>query len=101
MFQVNATDKDSRQNGRIKYSLQKARDAAQRNARSSFWIDENTGIIYTNETLLSANKDHAISELTVVATDLGRPSKQSKATVRIEISQSEAEMIRVSSNKYT
>lgn len=99
IVQINATDKDSGENGKIKYTFQRAREEKSRYRRTRFWIDENTGIVYTNETLLD-NKN-TIAEFTVIATDSGKPPRYSKAALWIDIRPSEAELMKFSSDKYT
>ncbi|KAG0421044.1 hypothetical protein HPB47_003051 [Ixodes persulcatus] len=74
---VNATDLDSGNNAQIWYSLGESYSVG-------FYINENTGTIYTNKSL-SYDPKKPVVQLTVRATDRGVPSRSTVAAVRIQI----------------
>ena len=98
MIQVEATDKDSGQNARIKYSLRASKDSRSRGTRG-FWIDENTGKVFLNGSVQYQHENPFV-HLTVVATDSGKPRNSVKATLWIEIRPAESDLLHISPNKY-
>lgn len=73
---MNATDNDFGDNAKIKYSLL--------TSVNGFTIDENEGILKVN----LSNIPPAIKQdfqITILATDLGKPPLHSSASVRIKV----------------
>ncbi|XP_045202941.2 protein dachsous-like [Mercenaria mercenaria] len=78
VVQVNATDADSGENARISYSL------APSPSSDSFYINEHTGVINTNKTILyQANQE--IIQLVVIATDNGTLPLSAVVAVYIQL----------------
>lgn len=77
LIQVNATDLDSGENARIRFSFL--------NTVKGFKINEKTGQIKVNQSNLPQNLKDDIY-LTVVATDNGKPNLKSACSVRVKVS---------------
>ena len=75
-MQLTAVDADQGENARISYSLAIPTDR--------FYIDEKSGIIYTNGTL-SFQPRNPVIHLVVKATDHGQPSKSAVVPVRVNV----------------
>lgn len=73
---VNATDADSEENAKIKYSI--------KNPIPGFTINESTGVLYANTTRISKPLKGNI-QLIVVATDSGNPPLSATTSVRFHI----------------
>ena len=73
---VNATDSDSEKNGRIQYSIKPP--------VSGFSIGETTGIVLVNASRVIKPSKNSI-QLTVYATDSGKPTLSSTTTVRVHV----------------
>ncbi|CAG7831120.1 unnamed protein product [Allacma fusca] len=99
VIQVTATDKDSNQNALIKYALRASKDGKSKGARG-FWIDENTGIVFTNATIPYQHENPFV-QMTIIASDSGKPKRSTKATLWIEVRPSESDLLRLTQNKYT
>ncbi|XP_022235682.1 protein dachsous-like [Limulus polyphemus] len=78
VIKVNATDLDSGENARLTYSLGEQTHA------NGFYINKDTGIIYTNKTL-TFNPKRPIIHLIVKAQDNGVPPLADVAAVQVEI----------------
>ena len=74
---INATDADVGENARLRYSLAIS-------PMDAFYIGEETGVIYTNQTL-AFNPRQPVLQLVVKAEDRGRPPLASVLAVRIQI----------------
>ncbi|PRD31895.1 UNVERIFIED_CONTAM: ds [Trichonephila clavipes] len=74
---VNATDLDSGMNAQLHYSMSTS-------AMDGFYIDENTGTIYTNKSLAFDPRQHTI-QLIVTAVDKGQPPMTAVAAVHIQV----------------
>lgn len=77
MLTVNASDADSGQNARIRYSLVGA-------PVDAFYINSDTGVIFTNRSLVY-NHLHDLLHLVVKAEDSGRPPLSTFAPITIQI----------------
>ena len=93
VLSINATDADLGDNARIRYSLASS-------AIGSFYIGENSGIIYTNQTLTFNPRQPAL-QLVVKAEDRGRPPMSSVVAVRIQIADVNNNAPNFSHNVYT
>lgn len=76
IISVNATDADTGDNGKVKYSLVAP--------PAGFSIDADDGVLKANLSTVATNSLRDM-ELTVKAYDLGSPSLFSFATIRIQI----------------
>lgn len=77
---VNASDADSANNAKIKYSFL--------TSVQGFTIDSNKGAIYANKSALSTlSMPDGVNDidLAVVATDMGKPALSSVASIRIRV----------------
>lgn len=74
---INATDADTGDNARIRYSLAIS-------PKDAFYISEDTGVIYTNRSL-TFNPRQPVLQLVVKAEDRGQPALASVVAVRIQI----------------
>ncbi|KAG8176879.1 hypothetical protein JTE90_007488 [Oedothorax gibbosus] len=74
---VNATDLDSGINAQLLYTMSTS-------AMDGFYIDENTGTIYTNKSLAFDPRQHTI-QLIVTAVDKGLPPLTAVAAVHIQV----------------
>ncbi|XP_050668610.1 protein dachsous isoform X2 [Leptidea sinapis] len=70
---VKAIDKDSGENGEVSYRLLEQEEG--------YYINESTGIVFVNFSSLPINRNDI--QLDVIATDHGKPSKSTLASVRI------------------
>lgn len=73
---VNATDADSIENARIKYTFLKP--------VPGFWVDSISGAVFFNHSYIHAGINHEV-QLIVVATDSGKPPLTALAPVRIQV----------------
>lgn len=76
VISVNATDADSGDNGKIKYSLVAP--------PAGFSIDADEGVLKANLSTIAANSLRDM-EVTVKASDLGSPPLSSFASIRIQV----------------
>jgi len=99
---VNATDKDTGRNALIKYSLHSPK-GVRKSSRVTrrFWIDQNTGVVYTNGSFSHRIGGKPFVQMIVVATDSGTPARSSQATLWIEIRPLESDTLKFSNSKYT
>lgn len=93
MLSINATDADLGDNARIRYSLASS-------PLGSFYIGEDSGVIYTNQTL-AFNPRQPVLQLVVKAEDRGRPPLSSVVAVRIQIADVNNNAPNFSQNVYT
>jgi len=92
---INATDADKGDNARVRYSLAPSSSDA-----SSFYIGEETGVIYANQSL-TFNPRQPVLQLVVKAQDRGRPALSSVAAVRIQIADVNNNAPKFSQDVYT
>ena len=93
MLSINATDADLGNNARVRYSLAIS-------PTGSFYIGEDSGVIYTNQTL-AFNPRQPVLQLVVKAEDGGRPAMSSVVAVRIQIADVNNNAPKFSQNIYT
>ncbi|XP_076362796.1 protein dachsous-like isoform X2 [Tachypleus tridentatus] len=94
VLKVNATDLDSGENARLTYSLEGETGA------NGFYINKDTGNIYTNNTL-TFNSKQPIIHLIVKAQDNGVPPLADVAVVEIEIADVNNNIPKFSQSLYT
>ena len=75
VINVNATDKDSGSNAKIKYSMLPV---------VGFYVDPNSGTIFTNRTIMF-NPLQPTMHLVVTARDGGNPSLSAVVAVRVQV----------------
>ena len=93
MLSINATDADDGENARLRYSLAVS-------PMDAFYIGEDTGVIYTNQTL-AFNPRQPVLQLVVRAEDGGRPPMWSVVAVRIQIADVNNHAPKFSQDMYT
>lgn len=93
VLSINATDADVGENARVRYSLAIS-------PLDSFYIGEDSGIIYTNQTL-TFNPRQPVLQLVVRAEDRGRPPLASVVAVRIQIADVNNNAPKFSQDVYT
>jgi len=93
VLSINATDADLGNNARVRYSLAIS-------PTGSFYIGEDSGVIYTNQTL-AFNPRQPVLQLVVKAEDGGRPAMSSVVAVRIQIADVNNNAPKFSQNIYT
>ena len=93
VLSINATDADKGENARGRYSLAIS-------PTDSFYISEETGVIYTNQTL-TFNPRQPVLQLVVKAEDRGQPSLSSVVAVRIQIADVNNNAPKFSQDVYT
>ena len=91
ILQVNATDKDSGDNGQVRFALGQ-------DAHDQFTIDPITGVIRANAVFDYEQSDQVI--FSVIAYDLGDPAKSTTATVVLSILDTNDEPPRFSQESY-
>jgi hypothetical protein len=95
---VNATDKDIGRNGEIAFSLRNPR-GAKIPGPGFLRIDETTGVLYLNASA-TYRPQNPFFQLIAVATDKGKPSKSSDATLWVEVRPSNSHILKFSQAKY-
>ncbi len=90
---INSTDADRGENARVRYSLASS-------PTDTFYINEDTGVIYTNQTL-TFNPRQPVLQLVVKAQDKGQPSLSSVVAVRIQIADVNNNAPKFSQDVYT
>ncbi|KAJ8318063.1 hypothetical protein KUTeg_003154 [Tegillarca granosa] len=84
IINVNATDSDTGENGRITYTI-RGSDSVPTYSTSYFYVNPETGIVYVTKALTDDNQRPTRYVLSIVATDNGYPRLSGQVTLTVNV----------------